>query len=96
MKSRSRFSHRNNNAATYVHMNEYQRLELDEDLTEASLSGVPHHEWVSLESNDRVTVYRGWESRFSGTVDVVAQDGSVFWVWATKGVGGLLSTPKTT
>ncbi len=85
MKSRSRFSQRNTEAATRVRMS---GLELDEDLMGAPLaSEVPHHEWVSLEKHDRVTVHRGWESRFSGTVDVVAEDGTVFWVWGDEGRG---------
>lgn len=88
MKARARFTHRNHNAATRVHMNEYQRLELDEDLMAPPLaSGVPHHEWGSLERDDRVAVHRSWESRFTGTVDVVAQDGTVFWVWGDEGRG---------
>lgn len=89
MKARSRFTHRNNNAATRVHMNEYQRLhELDEDLMPPPVeSGVPHQEWVSFEKDERVTIHRRWESRFSGEVDVVSEDGSVFWVWGDEGRG---------
>ena len=88
MKSRSRFSQRNTEAATRVRMNDHQSLEFDDDLMDlAPVSGVPHHEWVSLEKDDRVTVHRSWESRFTGTVDVVAEDGTVFWVWGDEGRG---------
>jgi hypothetical protein len=69
-------------------MNEYQALELDGDpMGPPRASGVPHQEWVSLEKDERVTVHRGWESGFSGTVDVVSQDGTVFWVWGDDGRG---------
>lgn len=68
----------------------YSRItEMDEDLggPTSAPPGVPHEEWSSFEKDDRVTVHRGRDPRFNGSVDVVAPGGTVFWVWGDEGRG---------
>jgi hypothetical protein len=45
------------------------------------------YDWVCLNSNDRVCVQRENENLVNGTVDVVASDASVFWIWLDNGLG---------
>lgn len=84
MKSITRPSRGNGEEAAWALLRDHTRIELD-GLTPAS--GVSNEEWSSFEKDDRVTVKRAWDPLFSGSVDVVAPDGSVFWVWGDEGRG---------
>lgn len=48
---------------------------------------LPSEEWASLARNDRITLQRGAGPAATGTIDVVAADGSVFWVHLDHGSG---------
>ena len=44
-------------------------------------------EWVLLKPNDRLWVRRENHSDARGTVDVIAPDSSIFWMWLDSGRG---------
>ncbi|WP_139346614.1 hypothetical protein [Sinomonas mesophila] len=48
---------------------------------------LPPAEWASLTRNERITLQRGAARVAGGTVDLVADDGSIFWVHLDNGVG---------
>ena len=48
---------------------------------------LPADEWASLTSNERIAVRRGEGPAATGTVDIVAADGSIFWVHLDNGRG---------
>lgn len=48
---------------------------------------LPHYQWNQLGEGDGVTVQREDQTRVFGKVDVVADDGSIFWIWLDNGNG---------
>ena len=48
---------------------------------------LPSDEWASLTRNERIAVRRGEDPAATGTVDIVAADGSIFWVHLDHGRG---------
>lgn len=48
---------------------------------------LPAHMWGELEVGSPVIVQRGSELTAGGHVDMVTDDGSIFWVWLNSGLG---------
>ena len=48
---------------------------------------LPVAEWASLTRYERITLLRGTAPAASGSVDLVAEDGSIFWVHLDNGLG---------
>jgi hypothetical protein len=48
---------------------------------------IPYENWVLLNPDDEVVVQRVGEQPASGTVDVVADDASIIWIWLDGGRG---------
>lgn len=49
-----------------------------------------YDDWVTLNTGDAVVVERRGDIPREGTVDVVSEDASVFWVWLAAGQGRIL------
>lgn len=45
------------------------------------------YEWTELDADHRVTVHTGEGGTLCGSVDVVADDASIFWLWLDNGGG---------
>lgn len=59
----------------------------DGSVTTPSGPCLPHDEWASLKKDDRVALRRDTGPVTAGSVDIVALDGSVFWVHLDHGCG---------
>lgn len=53
--------------------------------TPLSLEPIPN--WARLSRADEVAIYRGTEKVGSGRIDMIALDGSVFWIIQNDGMG---------
>ena len=45
------------------------------------------YEWTELDAGHRVTVHIGEGRILCGSVDVIADDASIFWLWLDNGGG---------
>lgn len=54
-------------------------------LPEPSMEPIPN--WAKLSRNDEVTVYSGGDKLTTGRIDMLALDGSVFWIIQNGGKG---------